>query len=285
LIKDYYPQVQTQTSVKYSIIIILQRLLIILGKDGKNLIEYFLTNEIKYPGEDIFEDVLKLLHNTCQLLKVEAKPIIAKNFHYYFELIKQVNIPKSNVSDVDKILINFFFGFTKLVHHICLEFIESFFNGDILNVNPEELLTFLITVSIDICDTNTKRQTVKNLKLMISCLIRLLSNNNTLITVIEKILTSTFQIFARLNMSDPVEQSTLADIVCIHYAVFKSGQEYFVNYLNNINTSLGINPEMLKTFYEGLVVFDPVKPKNLDVFAKYYNEVVVKNSYTQNNGV
>ena len=104
IIKDYYPQVQSQTSVKYSIIIILQRLLIVLGKDSMNLIDYFLTNEIKYPTEDIFEDVMKLLHNSCQILKADAKPIVSKNFHYYFNLIKQVNIPKSNISDVDKIV-------------------------------------------------------------------------------------------------------------------------------------------------------------------------------------
>lgn len=104
IIKEYYPQVQSQNNVKYSIIIILQRLLIILGRDSVGLIDYFLTNEIKYPSEDIFEDVLKLLHNSCQILKIDAKPIVVKNFFYYYELIKQVNIPKSSISDMDKIV-------------------------------------------------------------------------------------------------------------------------------------------------------------------------------------
>ena len=108
IIKDYYPQVHTQTSVKYSIIIILQRLLIILGKDSVNLIDYFLSNEIKYPSEDIFEDVLKLLHNSCQILKADAKQIVGKNLFFYYELIKQVSIPKSSISDLDKIVIKNF---------------------------------------------------------------------------------------------------------------------------------------------------------------------------------
>ena len=86
----------------------MQRLLIILGKDSVNLIDYFLSNEIKYPSEDIFEDVLKLLHNSCQILKADAKQIVGKNLFFYYELIKQVSIPKSSISDLDKIVIKNF---------------------------------------------------------------------------------------------------------------------------------------------------------------------------------
>jgi hypothetical protein len=86
---------------------------------------------------------------------------------------------------------------------------EVFFcsNSDIIKVNPEELIKYLIIISCDICDSNTKKQTIKNLKLLLNCLIRLLTNNAGSLHLIDILLNSTFTIFSRLNLSDAIDYS------------------------------------------------------------------------------
>ena len=81
------------------------------------------------------------------------------------------------------------------------------FNGDIEKVHPTELLKFLLLVSCEIQDGNTKKQMIKNFKLMLASLIRLAGNNIKFIELVDFILNSSFEIFSKLNLSDPIEFS------------------------------------------------------------------------------
>lgn len=78
---------------------------------------------------------------------------------------------------------------------------------EIEKVNSEELIKYLVLISCEICDPNTKKQTIKNFKLMLASLIRLAGSNNNLINLVDTILTSSFEIFSRLNLGDPIEYS------------------------------------------------------------------------------
>ena len=60
-------------------------------------------------------------------------------------------------------------------------------------------------------------------------------------------------------------------MVNIHFTGFKFIQDYFINYLSNINKHLQINDDLGKAFLDSLNAYDPNKIKNLEVFAKYYN--------------
>ena len=65
----------------------------------------------------------------------------------------------------------------------------------------------------------------------------------------------------------------MCDLVSMHFSALKLVQEYFVNYINNINKELNINEEIVKSYLECLNVFEPNKPKNIEIFARYFNVI------------
>lgn len=153
-IKECYLKMNNQSKAKYSMMTILQRLITILGKDSIQYLDFFIQQEIGFPSEELYEDAIKLLHNASQILKKDSKELITKFFFYFYEVVKKLTMPTSNISDVDKNTIAIFANFSKLLGIISLETVEVFFeNQGLYNVNLEELLKFSTYIACEIIDS------------------------------------------------------------------------------------------------------------------------------------
>jgi len=155
-IKNYYLSLasynQNTTRTKYSLITILQRLIIILGKDCINFLAFFFDEQIKHNDADILEDTIKLLGNCIQIIKKGSISLVSEYFAYFFSIIKRQNIPTSNISEVDKNILSLFASYIKLIANLTTDIPEILFNGSIKNLNFNEFINFVILICCNIVD-------------------------------------------------------------------------------------------------------------------------------------
>ena len=218
-INDFYQNVYlklTQNSkVNYSMITILQRLIPILGKDSLQYVGYFLTNQIKFPDLDLYEDSCKLLQNTSQLLKKDSKSLVGDCFYLFYTTIKTLRLPESNVSEFDKNILSIYANFVRLMANICTDIVEILFEeGSLKNVNVEELINYMIFIGLDVIDYNIKRSVVKCLKSISIYVSNLLTQTTSkideslsqnLLRLVQNILNGSFRIYTRLNPTDNID--------------------------------------------------------------------------------
>lgn len=150
---ESYLRVANSHKCKYSMITILQRFITILGKESIQYVEYFLFNQINFPSIDVYEDSIKLLQNSSQILKVHSKPLIQKTFYLFYISIRNINLPTSDISDEEKTILNIYTNFVKLVQNITTDLVEVLFDG-LDKVNLEELLNFLSFIGTEMNDTS-----------------------------------------------------------------------------------------------------------------------------------
>lgn len=144
---------QNTSKAKYSLITILQRLLIILGKDSISFLAFFFNEQIKLNDVDIFEDTIKLLGNSVQILKKESSYLICEYFAYFFSSIKSYAIPTSNISEVEKNVLSLYANFVKLIANITTDNPEILFNCTIKNFDFNELINFMVLICCNIVDS------------------------------------------------------------------------------------------------------------------------------------
>ena len=99
ILKKFYPIFKSQNGVTKAILLILQKLIVIIGKNLVPLIECFFLGEIKYPSEEIYLDSIKLLQNLSLQVKKDSLGIISKVLYFYYERIKSIERPKNNLTE------------------------------------------------------------------------------------------------------------------------------------------------------------------------------------------
>lgn len=212
-IKEVYLKLGKSVKVDYAMITILQRLVTILGKDSIQYLEYFIESQIKFPEAEVFEDACKLLHNATQILKKESKSLVVNCFFYFFETLKNIKLPDTNISEIDKNILSIYSSFAKLIANVTTDIIEVLFeSGGMKNVDVGELINFLIYISYNVIDPNTRRSVIKSLKAIVIYLIKVLTGGNiddnysqSFLNYLQFILSGTFRVYGRLNVTDPID--------------------------------------------------------------------------------
>jgi hypothetical protein len=225
-IREYYLKVSQFPKCKYSIITVLQRLILILGNESLQYVEYFILEDLQVPSEELYEDAIKLLQNATQLLKKDSKPLVVKAFSNFYFALKKWNLPSSNISDVDKNIIYIYANFAKLLANITTDIVEVLFEGSGLNnCTTEELVNYMIYVGQEIIDPNTRRSLIKSLKAIVVYLIKVLTTSNLDETIskmginyIQNILTGVIQMFAKLKMTDPTDYNVRYILTILEYS-------------------------------------------------------------------
>jgi hypothetical protein len=152
---EFYLTVSNSHKCKYSMITILQRFITILGKDSVQYVEYFLFDQINFPSIEIYEDSIKLLQNSAQILKANSKQLIKKTFYLFYLSIRNINLPTSDVSDEEKTILNIYSNFVKLIQNITTDLVEVLFEG-IDKINLEELFNFLSFIGTEMIDITVR---------------------------------------------------------------------------------------------------------------------------------
>lgn len=144
---------QNTTKTKYSLITVLQRLITILGKDSIIFLAFFFNEQMKHDDADVFEDTVKLLGNSVQILKKDSVHLISEYFAYFFSVIKTYTIPTSNISEVEKNILSIYANFVKLIANLTTDTPETLFSCGIKNFDFNELINIMILICCNIVDS------------------------------------------------------------------------------------------------------------------------------------
>ena len=276
---DYCLKIISQKNLKiiYSFITILQKILVILGKDSITFINYFYNNKNNNMlTEDTFSDSMKLMQNIINILQKNSKPIIKENFYIFYLFLSKLNLPSDDISDFNKGILSMYSDFIKLVNTIFLLIPEIFFeeNNGINNVNLITLINDLITIGKNVISNQMRRAVMKTLKTLTIFLNKnnnQYQNNTKIYELLTIILNGSFEIYNKLNLKDPLDSSTSVEICQCHFyiSIYK---EFYSNYLLNF-----LNKEQAESLY-GYII--KVNPKNL----KIPNEIIEGFNYIYNKG-
>ncbi len=159
-IKDCYLNLinynQNSSRTRYSLITILQRLIIILGKDSINFLAFLFNEQIKSNDNETLEDTIKLLGNSVQILKNDSISLVSEYFSYFFSIIKELNIPSSNISELEKNILSLYYHFVKVIANITTDIPETIFSASIKNFDFNELINLMINICCNIVDSTVK---------------------------------------------------------------------------------------------------------------------------------
>ena len=239
---------------------ILQSLIIFLGTNSMQYIEYFFFNN--FITNEIFEESIKLAQNIINYLDKNSKNFVQKIFYNFYNFVVNLNLPSDTISDINRTILNIYADFMKFIQNISLKIPEILF--ELNGIDIFTLINFLIKTSVNIIDIVTRRKILKSL----STFCKYLNVNNNkflnefkdLNNLLNIILNGTLNVYVKLNLNEPLDSSTMVEICLCHYylSVFNN---FYYNFLIQF-----FNKEQAETFYNILHSIDPKKisiPQNL----------------------
>ena len=249
-ISQYCSSILSTKSTKalYSMITLLQRILIILGKDSMSYMEFFFNESNNFIVSEVYEDSIRLLQNVINTLKKNSIIIAQKHYAFFYNSIRTIQLPSDNISDLNKNILSMYATFVKFTNTICVEIPESFFQDKgLININLVSLFDFFVCVARDIIDSNTRRTITRTIKILCAYFAANMSSMENIPSVKELIillLNGTFAIMKKLNLSDPIDSSSFCEITHIHFYLSSFGKIYS-DYLLSF-----MNQEQAKAFYD-----------------------------------
>ena len=239
---------------------ILQSLIIFLGTNSMQYIEYFFFNN--FITNEIFEESIKLAQNIINYLDKNSKNFVQKIFYNFYNFVVNLNLPSDTISDINRTILNIYADFMKFIQNISLKIPEILF--ELNGIDIFTLINFLIKTSVNIIDIVTRRKILKSL----STFCKYLNVNNNkflnefkdLNNLLNIILNGTLNVYVKLNLNEPLDSSTMVEICLCHYylSVFNN---FYYNFLIQF-----FNKEQAEIFYNILHSIDPKKisiPQNL----------------------
>ena len=250
---------QKNSKILYSFITLLQRILVILGKDSIPFINYFYNNNNNLLSEDTFSDSMKLMQNIINILQKNSKLIMKENFYMIYIFLSKLNLPSDDISDFNKGILSIYSDFIKLTNTIFLTIPEIFFEAGVNNINLISLVNDLLTIGKNVISNQMRRsvmKTIKSLTIYLNKNYNLYQNNPNINELLTHILNGSFEIYNKLNLKDPLDSSTLVEICQCHFyiSIFKN---FYSSYLLNFLTK-----EQAENLYSLII---KVNPKNLKV--------------------
>jgi hypothetical protein len=263
------------TSLLLRYINFLQRLLILLGKDSSKYLEYFFNNNFLNPNT--ISDSLKLLQNCVNYLKKGSIFLIKKTFNSFYILISGFPLPKDNISEENKIIINIYIEFVKTFSNICQEIPEAFFeNNGIDNLNFINLMKFLINIGSNFIESTQRKVTIKSIRYLCSFFNKnkkVFQEQSNFGEIISLILNGLFFIYSKSNnKNDANDLISVVEIAHCHLFLIEFNKEYNIylsRYLNQnevnqfVNIIKGNNYKSIKPSEQLLSAIDGVSKKVL----------------------
>ena len=235
------------TSLLLRYINFMQRVLILLGNDSSKYLEYFFNNNFLNPNT--ISDCLKLLQNCVNYLKKGAIFLIKKTFNSFYILISGFPIPKDDISEENKIIINIYMEFVKTFSNICQEIPEAFFeNNGIDNLNFVNLMKFLINIGSNFIESTQRKVVIKSIRFLCSFFNKnknVFQQQSDFGDIISLILNGLFFIYSkRNNKNDANDLISVVEIAHCHLFLIEFNEKYNIylsRYLNQNEINQFIN--------------------------------------------
>lgn len=264
------------TSLLSRYISFMQRLLILLGNDSSKYLEYFFNNNFLNPNT--ISECLKLLQNCVNYLKKGAIFLIKKTFNSFYILISGFPIPKDDISEENKIIINIYMEFVKTFSNICQEIPEAFFeNNGIDNLNFVNLMKFLINIGSNFIESTQRKVVIKSIRFLCSFFNKnknVFQQQSDFGDIISLILNGLFFIYSkRNNKNDANDLISVVEIAHCHLFLIEFNEKYNIylsRYLNQneinqfINIIKGNDYKKIKPSDQLLSAIDGVSKKVLN---------------------
>ena len=264
------------TSLLSRYISFMQRLLILLGNDSSKYLEYFFNNNFLNPNT--ISDSLKLLQNCVNYLKKGAIFLIKKTFNSFYILISGFPLPKDNISEENKIIINIYMEFVKTFSNICQEIPEAFFeNNGIDNLNFVNLMKFLINIGSNFIESAQRKTTIKSIRFLCSFFNKnknVFQQQSNFGDIISLILNGLFFIYSKCNnKKDANDLISVVEIAHCHLFLIEFNEKYNIylsGYLNQneinqfVNIIKGNDYKKIKPSEQLLSAIDGVSKKVLN---------------------
>ena len=264
------------TSLLSRYISFMQRLLILLGNDSSKYLEYFFNNNFLNPN--IITDCLKLLQNCVNYLKKGAIFLIKKTFNSFYTLISGFPLPKDDISEENKIIINIYIEFVKTFSSICQEIPEVFFeNNGIDNLNFVNLMKFLINIGSNFIESAQRKTTIKSIRFLCSFFNKnknVFQGQANFGDIISLILNGLFFIYSKCNnKKDANDLICVVEIAHCHLFLIEFNEKYNIyisGYLNQneinqfVNIIKGNDYKKIKPSEQLLSAIDGVSKKVLN---------------------
>ena len=248
-------------------IYLMQRILILLGKESLPYLEYFFNNYSN--NTNIISENLKLIQNSVNLLKKDSKSLVKKTFNTPYKYILNLAIPKDNISEENKIIFGIFIDFIKTFNCICLEIPEVFFeNGGIDGLPFVDLIKYVLNVGSKLTESLQRRTSIKSINNIVKYFNtnkNLFENQNFFKDLVFNILDGLFIIYSKREKNNIIDNSSAVELAqCnVYLSVFNNiYMEYLMKYLNQVeinqfvDTIKKIDLKKLKPSEELLNAFD-----------------------------
>ena len=250
----------------YAMITILQRILIILGKDAENYINFFYNPLNSFITNEIFEDAIKLVQNYINTCKKHTTMFIQKHFVIFYNVITQLQMPVNTIAESDKNVVSFYANFVKLTYTICLETPEVFVIG-VDGVELEMLFKLYRYIAVNAVEGSLRRSVVRMERLFCEYLKKnqsQLCNNQMVLNVMRNVLDATFDVFKLLNVNEPLDSSTMCEMSVVHFCCSEY-KEWYWNYISSF-----MNAEQANAFYAMIAKVSPNQIKlNNDIVSAF----------------
>ena len=237
----------------YAMITILQRILIILGKDSDNYINFFYNPQNNFITNEIFEDAVKLVQNYLNTCKKHTIQFVQKHFFIFYNAIAQLQMPSSTIAESDRNVISFYTNFVKLSYTVCLEIPEALVVG-VDGVELETLFGLYRYIAVHAVEGSLRRSVVRMERLFCEYLKKnqgQLCNNQMVLKVMKNVLDGTFDVFKLLNINEPLDSSTMCEMSVVHFCCSEY-KEWYCNYIASF-----MNAEQANAFYGMIAKVSP----------------------------
>ena len=228
--------INNNNSLIFKYINLLQRMIIILGIDSLKYLEHFFSN---YLNQITILESIKLFYNAINSLKKGAINLTKNIFNMFFIIISKLPIPKDNISEENKAILNIISEFGKVINGIFIELPEVFFENDgVNNLNFNDLLNYIFNIGININDSQFRKTSIKIINNLCTYMKKSKVNFQNLPNLqnfIEYILNGIYQIYSKSNKKEVNDISSIVEIAKINDSLMAFENiynNYYSKYLN-----------------------------------------------------
>ena len=252
----------------------MQSVLILLGVNSIKYLEYFLLSN-NYLNINVISDCLKLELNTITSLKSNSKLFIKKTFNNFFLFIKNINFPNDNISDENKMYIDIFSEFNKLVYIIVHDIPEVFFENDgIDNLNLLNLLEYILIIGNKFTEFSQRRKAVVSIKF----LCKYFNNNKNIFQnlpnfdkIISLMSDHLFLYYKKIDKNNIYEMSSITVEIANCHLLLSDFDILYYNYLTKY-----LSENEIKQFIDIIKNVDYKKLKTSEQLLKAFDHIINK---------
>ena len=236
-INEYYSKTNTKNQkIIYTMITVLQRLIICLNSDALSYIDFFFSTQSVNITHDTFIDISRLFINAINSLKISSYTLIKKYYSNLHLFASQIEIPFSDISDADKNTLNILASYFKLFNCLSsMDAIDLFINRSESSFDIIDIVRFANYVNGKVKDVSMIKINLRSIANVLEFLGKNKYRDKFIATVGEV-----------LNGTLGLNEDVIVDVARVHVKIaeFDDGKVY-MEYMKTISSEENVIRELI----------------------------------------